>query len=244
VRRTIRGPPATCASKMSGLFPNSPSVVGTIHSHAALKEALRLKPGAVDLLEVRVDHFVADLEPLRRAVYKLGAPLIITVRHPQEGGAGPLTAAERRALYLEFLPSAAFIDFEQRSSAFLRDLLPAARKAGVGLILSHHRFDTTPSLSYLASRCRAARNLGAAIFKVATLTQTPADLATLLSFLTNGKQAPRLSVMGMGTFGKISRLTLARAGSVLNYGYLGEPQVSGQWPAVLLKQRLLELSDG
>jgi hypothetical protein len=28
---------------------------------------------------------------------------------------------------------------------------------------------------------------------------------------------------------------------VLNYGYLDEPQVSGQWEATLLKQRLAEL---
>jgi 3-dehydroquinate dehydratase-1 len=50
-----------------------------------------------------------------------------------------------------------------------------------------------------------------------------------------------LSVMGMGAYGKVSRLLLARAGSVLNYGYLDEPQVSGQWEATLLKQRLAEL---
>jgi 3-dehydroquinate dehydratase-1 len=48
--------------------------------------------------------------------------------------------------------------------------------------------------------------------------------------------------MGMQKLGKVSRLTLAVAGSRLNYGYLGEPQVSGQWPARLLKQRLAELA--
>jgi 3-dehydroquinate dehydratase len=47
--------------------------------------------------------------------------------------------------------------------------------------------------------------------------------------------------MGMGVFGKLSRLVLGRAGSVLNYGYLDTVQVLGQWPAALLKQRLLEL---
>ena len=48
--------------------------------------------------------------------------------------------------------------------------------------------------------------------------------------------------MGMGEFGKVSRLALASAGSVLNYGYLGDAQLPGQWPAVELKRRLQELA--
>ena len=52
-----------------------------------------------------------------------------------------------------------------------------------------------------------------------------------------------LSVMGMGRFGKISRLLLAQAGSVLNYGYLDRPNASGQWEARLLKSRLAELAE-
>jgi len=47
-------------------------------------------------------------------------------------------------------------------------------------------------------------------------------------------------VMGMGDFGKISRLTLGKSGSVLNYGYLDKPQIAGQWAVALLKERLRE----
>ena len=52
------------------------------------------------------------------------------------------------------------------------------------------------------------------------------------------KQPLPLSVMGMGRFGKISRLLFAQAGSVLNYGYLDRPNASGQWEATSLKKRL------
>ena len=48
--------------------------------------------------------------------------------------------------------------------------------------------------------------------------------------------------MGMGPLGKVSRLLFAQLGSVLNYGFLHEAQVSGQWEATLLKQRLSELA--
>ena len=44
--------------------------------------------------------------------------------------------------------------------------------------------------------------------------------------------------MGMGKFGKASRLALAKAGSVLNYGYLDCPNAPGQWEATELKRLL------
>lgn len=227
---------------MSALLPNSPIVVGTIHSHAALREALRLKPGAVDLLELRVDHFAADLDSLRRAVPKLRMPLIVTVRHPREGGAGHLTNRERARLFAEFLPCASFIDVEVRSIAALDATLKAARAQKIGIIVSAHYFKTTPSLATLRARRNEARKARPDIFKIATLASKPAHFATLLSFLTSAKNSPALSVMGMGGFGKISRLALARAGSALNYGYLGDAQLPGQWPAVELKRRLQELA--
>ena len=227
---------------MSALLPNSPIVVGTIHSHAALREALRLKPWAVDLLELRVDYFVADLDSLRRAVPKLRAPLIVTVRHPREGGACELKNIERVRLFAEFLPCASFIDVELRSIAVLEATLAAARAQKTGIIVSDHHFKTTPSLAQLQARRQMARQAQPDIFKVATFTSRPGEFATLLSFLTATKNPPALSVMGMGEFGKVSRLALARAGSVLNYGYLGEAQLPGQWPAVELKRRLQELA--
>lgn len=63
-----------------------PMVVGTIHSAGALKCALKLKPNQIDLLELRVDAFANDPEVLLRAIPKLPAPLLVTVRHPPRGG--------------------------------------------------------------------------------------------------------------------------------------------------------------
>jgi 3-dehydroquinate dehydratase-1 len=47
--------------------------------------------------------------------------------------------------------------------------------------------------------------------------------------------------MGMGPLGKLSRLTLATAGSCLNYGYLQHPNAPGQWPAKELMRLYGEL---
>lgn len=221
-------------------LPAPGSVVGTIYSHASLDAALRLSAGDVDFLEIRVDEFARSAARLEKALPHLKAPLIVTVRHPLEGGAGQLTATRRRELFLRFLPHAALVDVELRSAKALTDILDEAQRRGVGIILSYHDFRRTPSLEkMLELRAKAA---GAAVFKLASVAKTSAEAARLLGFLAaSGPRLPKLAVMGMGRFGKMSRLALGCAGSVLNYGYLAEPQVSGQWPAVLLKERLAEL---
>ena len=226
---------------MTTTLPHQPATVGTIHSPAALREALDLPLGTIDFLEVRVDHFAAEPGVLHRALPKLKAPLIITVRHPAEGGAAKLGYAARAALYREFMSAAAFIDIELRSARALRDVLAEAKAARVGRILSWHNFTTTPSVEKLRARWLAARAFSPDIIKIATRARTAAHLATLLSFFSRAPRKPGLSVMGMKEFGQISRLALAAAGSVLNYGYLGECQVPGQWPAPVLGERLAEL---
>ena len=61
---------------MSAPFPLG-NVVGTIHSPAALTAALKLRPGAVDFLELRVDA-CADAKEcarLERSLPRLRTPL-------------------------------------------------------------------------------------------------------------------------------------------------------------------------
>ena len=194
------------------------------------------------MLEVRVDHFVTDLKLLAAAVPKLALPLIFTVRDRREGGATPLSIAERLDLYRQFLPAAAMIDVELRSVGGLEVLLKEARSARVYRILSWHDFRSTPALGDLNARWNAAAKFRPEVIKFATATKKPAHLATLVAFLATRPKGSAASVMGMQAYGKVSRLALAALGSRLNYGYLGEPQVAGQWPARLLKQRLSELA--
>ncbi len=238
-RGVIRARRAIRASKNRRDLPKTFQIVGTIPSLVALSRARRLEPGAVDLLELRVDHFAADPSPLARALAYLPAPLIVTVRHPSEGGAADLPPARRRALYSQFLPAAKFIDIELRTARQLASTIAEARARGVRLILSAHFFKTTPSLAKLESLRDRAFTAGADIFKVATLTRTLADVLTLATLLARSS-GHAVSVMGMGPCGKLSRPLLACAGSVLNYGYLDTVQVPGQWPAPLLKERLAE----
>lgn len=225
------------ALKMS----NGPSVVGTIHSDASLKAALRLSAGTLDFLEVRVDSFIKRENELLEKLPKLKLPLIITVRHPLEGGVHrQLSMPKRRDLYKQFLSHATAIDIELRSAESLKEIIGLARIAKVKVILSYHDFRGTPGILRLSDIAVRARKYKGDMLKVACVAKTALDVNTLLAFQAGLRNLP-LSVMGMGAYGKISRLLFAKAGSVLNYGFLGEAQVSGQWPAALLKERIAEL---
>lgn len=207
-----------------------------------MRRAEKIRPADVDYLEIRVDNFAAASAPLLKVLPRLHVPLLVTVRHPAEGGANALTFAQRRALYLQFLPFASLLDLELRSCGKLADIIAAARLAGVTVIASSHAFHSMPSAAALQQAIRRAHAAGADVCKIAALVETPAALARLLA-LFGKKQPLPLSVMGMGRFGKISRLLFAQAGSVLNYGYLDRPNASGQWEATVLKKRLAELAE-
>ena len=140
-----------------------------------------------------------------------------------------MSAAARRAALLELLPAAALVDVEIRSLGGMRQVLSEARKAGVGVIASFHDFQKTPTASRLEDLVKQAADTGADVLKIATQTNTPGDVARLLDLL---EKTPRpLAVMGMGPLGMASRVMLAAAGSVLNYGWLHHPNVTGQWSA-------------
>jgi 3-dehydroquinate dehydratase-1 len=200
----------------------SPAVVGIVDSPAALRAAGRLRRGEVDFLEWRADF-------LGTGIVKSKIPWIVTARHPAEGGQNAMSAAARRAALLELLPAAPLVDVEIRSLGGMGKVLSEARKAGVGVIASFHDFHETPSSARLQVLVKQASDAGADVLKIATQTNTPGDVARLLDLL---EKTPRpLAVMGMGPLGMASRVMLAAAGSVLNYGWLHQPNVTGQWSA-------------
>jgi len=204
-----------------------PRIVGVILSRADLRRAQRMRR-APDFFELRLDALLPCLDEVRRSAARLPAPLIITARHPLEGGANRLSAAKRRALLLEFLPRARYIDVELRSVPAFRSVLETAARANIKVIISFHDFHMAPDAPQLDRLAGRAHSLGAALFKVAVRTDTRAQLDTLLHFFDRNRRAQKIAAMGIGRLGRASRLELARRGSVLNYGHLGSQAVAGQ----------------
>jgi 3-dehydroquinate dehydratase-1 len=169
------------------------------------------------------------VDQVEKILPKLRTPLIITARHPHEGGARKLRLRQRRDLLARFLNHADCIDVELRSARELRSLLKSAENKKVQRIISFHNFKSTPSVRILSAKAREARSHGADTFKVATRTDTPMELGRLLEFMTSGRLDLALAVMGIGKLGAISRVLLARAGSVLIYASIGAAtDVEGQ----------------
>ena len=207
--------------------PAPAQIVGVILSPADLRRAVRM-PNPPDLFELRLDALVDRLDEIKKAIGKLRCPLIITARHPREGGENQLSLRERRALLLQFLPLAGWLDLELRSASALAAVWEEARACHIHRIISFHDFSGTPGRARLDRIVRAAQSLGADVLKVATRTDTPAQFARLLEFFAT--TAPHLPVaaMGLGRLGKKSRRELMRGGSVLNYAHLGESSLPGQ----------------
>jgi len=205
----------------------TPQIVGVIFSRADLQRALR-KRRPPDLFELRLDRLADHLDEVRDAIRRLPAPLIITARDPREGGASNLSAARRLALLLEFLPHARYVDVELQSARALRSVLEKAADAKINLIISFHDLRSTPRAGDLDKIATRAGSLGASIVKVATRTDTRAQLAALVDFFGRQSGSSNLAAMGIGKLGRISRVELARRGSVLNFGHLGSRTVAGQ----------------
>ena len=212
-------------------------IVGVIASPADLRFAIAMRQPP-DLFELRLDHLCGLADQLERKMSILSEPIIITVRDPREGGANNLSLSERRELLLRFLPYAKYVDVELRSARAFKSLLARARKQNVRRILSFHNFKSTPSPRSLRAKAALAKTHGADIFKVATRTDTPAELARLVDFAMDKDVDLAVSVMGIGKLGAISRLLLARARSVLNYASLARSKVEGPLPIEVLRSAL------
>lgn len=220
----------------------TPLVVGVIASAPALTAFSQAPTQALDcdLCELRLDMIDLGEAEVRTLVSQITVPLILTARHPDEGGQGALDSAGRAALIESHLDRAALIDIELRSALDLQALIRKAQSRRIGVIGSFHDFNGTPSDDVLRGAADLALQFNLDAVKIATTLRGPGDLARLIQFLESMKRLP-VSIMGMGGLGRASRLVLARCGSVLNYGHLGESNAPGQWPARRLKDLLREM---
>ena len=198
------------------------ALVGVIASVDELRLAIGMR-APPDLFELRLDH----LPNLRESqLLKLRQPLIITARHPAEGGKKVRSA--RRDLLLKFLPRAKFVDVELRSLHELGAVWDEARRRHVGRICSFHDFKRTPEPAVLHNILHRARKAGADVFKVVTRAEDFGDLLNLFELLWSEFASMRLCVMATGKFGPISRLFFRNAGSSLIYASLLHPLHHGQ----------------
>ena len=99
---------------------------------------------------------------------------------------------------------------------------------------SYHDFEGTPDAKELCGKCREEAD----VHKFALMAHSVDCISRQLEIFGQFPDLP-LSVMGMGPLGAAARPLMAKAGSVLNYGFLGDtPTAPNQWPAGLLQQAI------
>ena len=208
-----------------------PRVVGVIASRADLERAVRMRRPP-DLFELRLDRLAGHGRSKWKTSYRSSAHRSSSQRGIRTKAARQIaaaaTAGSARSIF-ELTPT--IIDVELRSAPALRSYSRSPKTKNVRRIISFqlHNFKSTPSARILAAKARKAKSHGADIFKVATRTDTPTELGRLLEFITKNRVNVRLAVMGIGRLGAISRVLLARAGSVLIYASVGAAtDVEGQ----------------
>ncbi len=219
-----------------GVIPN----LETLQTWAAMATAEREK--TCDVIELRLDQLALPPDEIHQALATNETPVLLTARHPAEGGQGNLDANARMALIepLLNLNQAVLLDVELRSAMEMRPIMQKARAAGLQVVGSFHDFQATPSDEVLRGAISFAQPSGFDAIKIATFLNTGDDLTRLMK-LTGESHRLRLSSMGMGPWGRVSRLVLAKCGSLLNYGFIGVSNAPGQWPAARLKELLSEL---
>lgn len=227
-------------------------------AEALVAEAAGVAALGPDLIEWRVDFFegiartdevVALAAALRRAVG--GLPLLFTRRSAREGGEPiALHDAQVVALYAAVCAGGAIdlVDFEMGSAPQdVRAVREAARRQGVGLVLSFHDFQSTPAPEVLSQRFEQAVHLGADVAKVAVMPQSMADVLALLAATLQASESLPIPVvsMAMGVQGAVSRLCGGAFGSAMTFGVGVAPSAPGQLPIADLKAglALLESAD-
>ena len=197
------------------------------------KESLSAKPEGCEIIELRLDSLGIGAET-RQFAEQSPLPLLVTARGPVEGGQSQWSVQERAAAYRTMMPYAALIDIELRDFDLLAEVIMEARDAGVVIVGSFHDFDQTPPIKELLGKIDSRAD----IHKFALMAGSGKDIATHLSLMEELADT-LLSVMGMGPLGAAARPLMAKAGSLLNYGFLGTtPTAPNQWPADLLSQTL------
>jgi 3-dehydroquinate dehydratase-1 len=221
---------------------SAPSIVAVVATPEDLSASRSLASSSVDFCELRVDLLQRHwIDPLTAFEANL-LPKILTVRDSLEGGASGLTEEIRLDLLNRWLPFCAYIDIELRNLDRYSVLVARAESMGKGVIISFHDFAGTPEVGELELKLHQAQITGNRMFKLATRVSQWSEVMILVGFLTRNRSVP-IAAMGMGEFGKLSRIILARMGSKLSYCYLGEAVVPGQWSLEKLRDVLLELGN-
>jgi 3-dehydroquinate dehydratase-1 len=215
------------------LNTSPPLRVACLSTPQGLKKLSRKLPA--DLIEIRLDLLLKNGLPLHTLTSTLipylaqsPTPILLTPRHPSEGGQWPWkNETERIQLTLPLIPHATAIDLELAKLPTLAPLHRAAKKHHLCIILSAHSLTRPLTQRQILSITQRLQKSHPHIAKIAALAYTSKDLATLTAPLFLNPQL-RWAIMATGPHALFARTLFTALGSHLLYGYLDQPTAPGQ----------------
>ncbi len=185
-------------------------------------EKIGLAARSADIIEIRFDHLRPDELPLMLGYLRshtIIKPIIATYRAPEQGGRGPVSAAERRGFWKMLGDCVESVDLEE-------DVFDTPGKWETR-ILSYHNFsfvDGDPNAIF--NRLNARRP---DIIKYAYLADDIIDTLPVWNLLQKAERVSQPVVaIAMGEAGKITRILGPPHGSRWTYGSVGEATAPGQ----------------
>lgn len=217
-----QGLPKICVPLTGGSLP------------ALLGEIREVRDLPADLFEWRIDRFSGSFSEALAMLDRelLGKPLLCTVRTRQEGGGADLTPEGYEGFLQGLLDWGGFqlLDVELSCGGErVERLTQAARKRGVGTVVSRHDFQKTPPEDEMTETLLEMKKLGADLPKLAVMPQSADDVLRLFSATRRASQAiGPVITMAMGDLGRLTRVGGGLFGSCLTFGAGREASAPGQ----------------
>lgn len=214
-----------------------PRVAASFWRQAAAGDAVRWQERGVDIAELHLDFWGAPPANLRPCSAKTAIagvesyaplPCIATARWSEEGGQWCGSEAERARLLSAAAAHYDAVDVELASEILLqvRDVVVPS---GCALIMSRHNFLGADSLATMRDAAKRAFDLGADVYKNASMVETADDLCILKDFLQSWAGGPLVVTgMGSGDVARQARLELPACGSRLNFAAANGHSAPGQ----------------
>jgi 3-dehydroquinate dehydratase type I len=187
------------------------------------------KQGA-DLIEVRLD-FLQEAPDFTRIRRLTSLPLIATNRSQREGGLFNGTEETRiHSLFVAASEGFEYVDVEVATPMIGALAMKLKDESTVKLILSHHDFQTTPSLDGLNCIFKEELAAGANVCKIVLTANTAEDNLTCLRFTSHTSKINDVICFCMGKQGILSRLFSPLLGGFMTYASVerGKEAASGQ----------------
>ncbi|MBS7611678.1 type I 3-dehydroquinate dehydratase [Candidatus Bathyarchaeota archaeon] len=210
---------------------------------SAIEMAAEAEELMVDFVEVRMDY-MREFNNLSDIACLTNIPLIATFRPRRQGGLFEGRDEERIKALKEAVDAGfSYIDLELNTDG-LDKAVEEFKKTGVKIIISHHEFNRTPTISELKRLLSRELSYEPYACKLITYANSLEDNLTCLTFLSRFSKSVRLICFAMGRLGLISRVLSPLYGGFFTFASLkkGLETAPGQ-PTVEELRRIIKVME-